>query len=599
MKILLTVWSLILGVVACTDEIGDVLVMGTNESLVTKDVMVSQDAGETTKTDAGDVSVDSPDAQQQPQSVGKLWGPCFPNDTCFTPLVCVKGVCVSAHTHDTLTQDAAASIDYNSGADTQMDYYAVDVTYQDSGSTTPDLNSTDAGPDTTMDVAQAKDSTKDPNQDTDKDGLPDVVELQLGTNPNVVDTDGDGLSDAAEVEDGTNPTKADTDGDGLTDGQEIVIGSNPKKVDTDGDGLNDWVEVFTYKTNPSNKDSDGDNLPDGLEVGVVGDADPSTKTNPNNQDTDGDGVPDGTEDPNHNGKVDTGESDPNTPDKKPVVDPCTTKACDDGNTCTTDSCAKGVCIHTPTTGACNNGDPCPNGDTCMGGVCKSSSPCTIVKVGKYICQTRTLVPKGNLPYQTPYNNLCGSKPVVLNNAPVPSFWLDTRPVLRGEYDACVAAGACPDYPDYYKQPVPYAGACKVNGVPNWQVVCADPKCKCTSPDSEPLSTDQLHAAAFCQWVGGHIPSWNSLVWATGMQSTVYGCPESYAGLETKTVRKIGAGIAWVPVGGSFEQDASGNLVFPQFKCGSYYIKTLANVGGQCSGGGGFIQCAFDAAPICK
>ena len=42
----------------------------------------------------------------------------------------------------------------------------------------------------------------------------------------------------------------------------------------------------------------------------VPDADPSTTTNLTNTDTDRDGIPDGVEDPNHNGRVDEGETDP-------------------------------------------------------------------------------------------------------------------------------------------------------------------------------------------------------------------------------------------------------------------------------------------------
>jgi thrombospondin type 3 repeat protein len=50
-------------------------------------------------------------------------------------------------------------------------------------------------------------------QDTDNDGIPDLVETAYGLNPNVpasptTDTDGDGVSDLAEYLAGTNPTNA-------------------------------------------------------------------------------------------------------------------------------------------------------------------------------------------------------------------------------------------------------------------------------------------------------------------------------------------------------------------------------------------------------
>jgi len=99
--------------------------------------------------------------------------------------------------------------------------------------------------------------------------------------------------------------------------------------DTDCDGLSDEEEFATTyaggkKTDPSNPDSDGDGIPDGVERGrttspaagcnFVGDGDPNTKTLPTEVDSDADGIPDGVEDTNHNGTVDTGETDPNQPD---------------------------------------------------------------------------------------------------------------------------------------------------------------------------------------------------------------------------------------------------------------------------------------------
>lgn len=82
--------------------------------------------------------------------------------------------------------------------------------------------------------------------DTDRDGLPDVLERLFGTDPNNPDTDGDGVPDAWEVGyDGdietynpydptTNPTgtdlnatNPDTDGDGVSDGVEIAFGFSP------------------------------------------------------------------------------------------------------------------------------------------------------------------------------------------------------------------------------------------------------------------------------------------------------------------------------------------------------------------------------------
>ncbi len=177
-------------------------------------------------------------------------------------------------------------------------------------------------------VADADPSTTtDPNRkDTDRGGVPDGAEdtnlngrVDSGErNPNdaaddttpPTDTDGDGLPDALERFLGSDPTDADTDDDGLRDGEE----NNPSD-DTDRDGLKNVVDP----------DSDGDGLFDGTERGVtspppgtdvskgnfVPDADPATRTSPLLADTDRGGVRDGVEDLNRDGKVDSGELDPN------------------------------------------------------------------------------------------------------------------------------------------------------------------------------------------------------------------------------------------------------------------------------------------------
>jgi hypothetical protein len=81
----------------------------------------------------------------------------------------------------------------------------------------------------------------------------------------------------------------DTDKDGLPDILEVNIGTDPKSVDTDADGVND-----------------------GVEVGAPGyDMDTLSKTNPLLADTDKGSLSDGKEDKNGNGKIDSGETDPN------------------------------------------------------------------------------------------------------------------------------------------------------------------------------------------------------------------------------------------------------------------------------------------------
>ncbi len=138
--------------------------------------------------------------------------------------------------------------------------------------------------------ANANDSLRDflvkLNLDTDKDGLPNYLEMDWGTNDNAADGDGDGLTDYQEAAYDVNaaaynphhPTsnpagkdldanRADTDLDGLADGAEITLyRTDPLKADTDGDGLADGQEVSTYHSNPLLGDTDGDGMPDGVEV---------------------------------------------------------------------------------------------------------------------------------------------------------------------------------------------------------------------------------------------------------------------------------------------------------------------------------------------
>ena len=74
----------------------------------------------------------------------------------------------------------------------------------------------------------------------------------------------------------------DTDGDGLGDSLETVLGTNPLDADSDDDGLTDGAEDANHngaldsgETNASHSDSDGDGIQDGTEAGVtIGIVDP-------------------------------------------------------------------------------------------------------------------------------------------------------------------------------------------------------------------------------------------------------------------------------------------------------------------------------------
>ena len=125
----------------------------------------------------------------------------------------------------------------------------------------------------------------DGDEDPDRDGLSNAVELMLDTDPYNKDTDGDGLDDGEENSGNSNPTTQDTDGDGLSDSEEIAFGSDPSIPDTDGDGLLDSIE-FNFGLDPNNPDTDGDLIRDGAEA---------TETEARIFDVDRDGIADGVE----------------------------------------------------------------------------------------------------------------------------------------------------------------------------------------------------------------------------------------------------------------------------------------------------------------
>ncbi|MCB1095121.1 MAG: hypothetical protein KDN22_06030 [Verrucomicrobiae bacterium] len=156
--------------------------------------------------------------------------------------------------------------------------------FGDAGANGEFPTSVDGGPENRYGAGTFKYTTTD---DTDGDGIPDLVEDSLGldkSNPAdaALDPDSDGLTNKQEYERGTDIAKADTDGDGLSDGIETNTGT--------------WLNESDRGTDPLNADSDADGLADGVEnnSGVyVSAADPGTS--PVKSDTDGDGSSDARE----------------------------------------------------------------------------------------------------------------------------------------------------------------------------------------------------------------------------------------------------------------------------------------------------------------
>ena len=154
------------------------------------------------------------------------------------------------------------------------------------------------------------------DEDTDGDGLFDILEINEGMNPLINDTDGDQLSDYDEFYGITNPLLNDTDSDGMPDGFEVINGLNPilndSLNDLDNDNLTNIAE-FYLGTLVNDEDTDNDGIYDGYEYyngldvftdDANLDYDDDTLTNllefqlgslANNSDTDGDTMPDGWE----------------------------------------------------------------------------------------------------------------------------------------------------------------------------------------------------------------------------------------------------------------------------------------------------------------
>ncbi len=104
-------------------------------------------------------------------------------------------------------------------------------------------------------------------KDTDRDGIPDDVEIALGLDPNNPSTLNDGVLDGDR----------DLDADGLKTSWELLYGYDPRVKDTDGSGIMDGAEDPDFDglmnlqeqargTNPFNVDSDGDGWDDNSEI---------------------------------------------------------------------------------------------------------------------------------------------------------------------------------------------------------------------------------------------------------------------------------------------------------------------------------------------
>ena len=108
-------------------------------------------------------------------------------------------------------------------------------------------------------VVESIKENKNPDADSDRDGLSNAVEVSQGSNPYSADSDGDGVHDGVEARQGSSSTdsssggdliskahvdrKADTDRDGISDAAEASLGLDVNNDDADDDGVKDSVEL--------------------------------------------------------------------------------------------------------------------------------------------------------------------------------------------------------------------------------------------------------------------------------------------------------------------------------------------------------------------
>ncbi len=75
---------------------------------------------------------------------------------------------------------------------------------------------------------------------------------------------------------------------------------------------------------------------------------------------------------------------------------CVAAGCSDGNSCTTDSCGMGGCIHIDNTEPCNDGNACTTSSTCSGGACVGSG--SLSCADRNVCTTDSCNPMSGCVY---------------------------------------------------------------------------------------------------------------------------------------------------------------------------------------------------------
>ncbi len=134
-----------------------------------------------------------------------------------------------------------------------------------------DPNNPDSDQDGLLDFDELTFHFTDPNKvDTDDDNFGDLIEVEQGTDPNdpqsfPADLNNNGIDDVWEQEYDLVPKDGDridgsqdSDNDGLADVLEFRYKTNPLVIDSDGDGFSDAEEILGLMTDPNNPNEPSD-----------------------------------------------------------------------------------------------------------------------------------------------------------------------------------------------------------------------------------------------------------------------------------------------------------------------------------------------------
>ena len=154
--------------------------------------------------------------------------------------------------------------------------------------------------------------------------------------------------------------------------------------------------------------------------------------------------------------------------------------CDDGNTCTEDSCdAQKACLHVPAEGNCNDGNVCTLNDTCLNGTCVSND--ALVCNDDNICTDDSCSPQSGCLYipntvECDDNSVCTLNDICQNSKCVASGFLDCDDSNICTDDSCDEIDGCQN--THNTAPCDDSSVCTLNDTCNNGICGADGMLNC-------------------------------------------------------------------------------------------------------------------------